>query len=91
MFFSTPKSLSMIESTINEQIMNVGMFYVAVESDILIHERAIYGPLDFLGDVGGLVDALLAIGSWIILLLDTMSGSHLTQYLINNIFFIDNS
>ena len=56
-----------------------------------MHEREIYGPLDFLGDVGGLADALLAIGSWLIMILELISGSQLTQYLLNNIFFLDNS
>ena len=81
----------MVESSIDEYSMNVGTFYITVDRDIHLHEREIYGPLDFLGDVGGLVDALLAIGSWFILLLDAMSGSQLTQYLLNNIFFLDNS
>ena len=31
--------------------------------DFVEHQRQIYSPLDFLGDVGGLADALLAIGS----------------------------
>ena len=33
------------------------------------HVRVIYGPLDFLGDVGGLSDALIGIGSIIITLI----------------------
>ena len=81
----------MIESSIDDFSMNIGTLYITVERDIQMHEREIYGPLDFLGDVGGLVDALMAIGSWFILLLDMLSGSQLTQYLLNNIFFSDNS
>ena len=30
------------------------------------HKRSIYGPLNFLGDVGGLTDALFGIGSILI-------------------------
>ena len=30
------------------------------------HKRTIYGPLNFLGDVGGLTDALFGIGSILI-------------------------
>ena len=81
----------MLESAIDEQSMNIGTFYIMVERDIYMHEREIYGPLDFLGDVGGLVDALLAIGSWFILLLNVMSGSQLTHFLLNNLFYLDNS
>ena len=39
-----------------------------MNKDIHQHDREIYGPLDFLGDVGGLSDALLAIGAWLITL-----------------------
>ena len=31
-----------------------------------VHKRVIYGPLDYLGDVGGLADALLWVGSSLI-------------------------
>ena len=34
-----------------------------------VHKRVIYGPLDYLGDVGGLADALLWIGSSLIYLI----------------------
>ena len=37
--------------------------------DSTSHIRSIYSPLDFLGDVGGLADALYAIGSGIVFLL----------------------
>ena len=32
------------------------------------HKRSIYGPLNFLGDVGGLTDALFGIGSVLVYL-----------------------
>ena len=37
--------------------------------DSMIHKRTIYGPLDLLGDVGGLADALIAIGGAVIALI----------------------
>ena len=49
-------------------------FFIFVSRDVYVHEREIYGLLDFLGDVGGLADALLAIGSWLIILLEFLSG-----------------
>ena len=61
-----------------------------VHRDVYFHEREIYGPLDLLGDIGGLADALLTIGSWLFILLEMISGSELTHFLINNIFFVDN-
>ena len=34
--------------------------------ELKMHKRTIYGPLDLLGDVGGLADALIAIGGAVI-------------------------
>ena len=48
------------------------------------HSRAIYGILDFLGDVGGLFDALKLIAAGIISLFT--SGS-LPNYLVSKLFF----
>ena len=35
-------------------------------TETMRHKRVIYGPLDFLGDFGGLQDALVSIGSLLI-------------------------
>ena len=53
---------------------------------ILNHSRAIYGPLDFLGDVGGLTDALKAIGQAIIFLISLVTGSKLDQHILSQVF-----
>ena len=50
---------------------------------ILNHTREIYGPLDFLGDVGGLTDSLKAIGQAIIFLISLVTGSKLDQYILS--------
>ena len=55
------------------------------------HQRQIYSPLDFLGDVGGLADALLAIGAIAISILQFIFGNPLTEYMVKNIFEKDNS
>ena len=59
--------------------------------DVTIYKRAIYGPLDFLGDVGGLADALFSIGKALIFLFQLTYGSKLSRYLLENIFQADNS
>ena len=41
------------------------------------HKRSIYGPLNLLGDVGGLADALFWIGSALVYSLQIISGSSL--------------
>ena len=50
--------------------------------DLIMHKRTIYGPLDLLGDVGGLADALIAIGGVLIALLQFLGGNRLNNYLI---------
>ena len=45
--------------------------------EIRHHKRIIYGPLDFLGDVGGLADALVTIGSALVALINLLSGDKL--------------
>ena len=52
------------------------------------HSRTIYNALDFLGDIGGLADALRYIGQLLIWLI---SGNNVSQYLILNIFRKDRS
>ena len=41
----------------------LGGFQVSLHPDVEIHKRSIYNALDFLGDVGGLQEALLRLGS----------------------------
>ena len=55
------------------------------------HTRTIYTLLDFLGDIGGLSDALNWIGSVIIAIVQLITGSGLNQYLLRKIFTKDNS
>ena len=53
--------------------------------DKLSHIRKVYGLLDLLGDCGGLLDALLWIGYFIILVSKAISGSRLDEFLISKI------
>ena len=59
--------------------------------DIKEHKRTIYGPLDFLGDVGGLSGILEDIGGILMVLLHLITGNPYTAYLLTNIFQRDNS
>ena len=68
--------------------MLVGFKY---SRDIKEHKRTIYGPLDFLGDVGGLSGILEDIGGIFMVLLHLITGNPYTTYLLNNIFQKDNS
>ena len=62
-----------------------------LSSDITEYKRTIYGPLDFLGDVGGLSDALIYIGSFLVSITQFLTGDHLSHKLIARIFEKDNS
>ena len=42
--------------------------------------------MDFLGDVGGLADALAAIGGVVVYLMQVLSGDQLTKHLITSLF-----
>ena len=59
--------------------------------DFFEHQRQIYSPLDFLGDVGGLADALLAIGAIAISTFQFLFGNPMTEHMIKKIFEKDNS
>ena len=49
-------------------------------------ERTIYNVLDFLGDIGGLLDALNYIGAFFVWIL---TGNGLAQYMVSRVFKID--
>ena len=66
-----------------EGLLNVVFYY---SLDFAEHQRQIYGPLDFLGDVGGLADALIAIGAIFVSIIQLITGNPMARYLIENIF-----
>ena len=55
------------------------------------HKRVIYGPLDYLGDVGGLADALTGIGALLISLFHLVSGDQLMELILTSVFEQDNT
>ena len=50
--------------------------------DMLGVERSVYNVLDWLGDVGGLFDALLVIGGFILFIRHAIRGDAINKYLL---------
>ena len=55
-------------------------------SDEIVHERAVYTVLDLLGDIGGLLDALMYLGQIVLAIIFKFSGSEIYRYLIMMLF-----
>ena len=88
-FTTLPESLVELQGTTRfDGILSIQFYY---SLDFVEHQRNIYSPLDFLGDVGGLADALFPIGALVISLLKLIVGNPLTKYMIQAIFEKDNS
>ena len=88
-FITLPESIQNLKGTPDFKGLLDVVFYYSL--DFAEHQRQIYSPLDFLGDVGGLADALIAIGAIAISSLQLITGNPLTKYMIETIFEIDNS
>ena len=56
-----------------------------MDADIIKHSRSIYTILDFLGDLGGLYDALRLIGSGLIFLYSNFVSNEFTMYLVRSL------
>ena len=79
-FTALPDSTTKFQGTTNfDGILSLQFYY---SPDFTEHQRQIYSPLDFLGDVGGLADALLAIGSIFIWILQFFFGSQMGNFMI---------
>ena len=88
-FITLPESFDHLQGTTRfDGILSIQFYY---SLDYVEHQRQIYSPLDFLGDVGGLADALFAIGAIAVSLLQLVFGNPLTKYMIQAIFQKDNS
>ena len=62
----------------------VGGFIFNVSPDTVFHERSVYTVLDWLGDVGGLFDALKLISSVIVAL---CTNGIFPSYVISKLFY----
>ena len=47
-----------------------------------MHQRSIYNALDWLGDIGGLLDALTVIGSFLMTIYTLIIGDPLDSYIL---------
>ena len=88
-FTTLPESTQNLKGTPDFKGLLAVVFYYSL--DLAEHQRQIYSPLDFLGDVGGLADALIAIGAIAMSIFHFITGNPLTKYLIESIFESDNS
>ncbi len=70
---------------------SLASFVVMFNPEKLNNSRSIYNFLDFLGDVGGLFDMLCIVATVLLLVSTFIFGSGLSQYLLSNIFKVDNS
>ena len=87
-FSTLPETASNLKGTTEfEGILNMVFYY---SLDFAEHQRQIYSPLDFLGDVGGLTDALVKIGACLLSIIRLLIGDDLSLSLINRIFEKDN-
>ena len=59
---------------------------ILLERDVVHYKRSIYSTLDFLGDLGGLYDALLVLGYVMIFLFKIIVGNELEDYLLKVLF-----
>ena len=90
MGFSTPEELEVFTLQDVHQKFYVtepgfvGGFQVQVSQDQVQHARSVYTILDWLGDVGGLIDALKLIAH---LLVALFSGGSMSGYLISQLFY----
>ena len=66
-------------------------FAIVFSPEKLNNTRSIYNFLDFLGDVGGLFDMLCIVANILLSTSTFIFGSGLNQYLVTNIFRVDNS
>ena len=80
-FYSIRQADRMYPTRVNNLVAG---YQIQTSADQVHNQRAIYTVLDFLGDVGGLLDGLKLIGASIISL---FYGNSLSDFLLSQIFF----
>lgn len=68
----------------NDKESLVSGFFIITSPDRVTYQRSIYTFLDFLGDIGGLLDAFKLLGA---ALINLIYGSSLSNYLLTNLFY----
>ena len=61
-------------------------FEFKLNKDVIHHKRSVYTFLDLLGDLGGLMDALVGIMSCIVALYLNIIGCPMQEYLLKTLF-----
>ena len=61
-------------------------FAFKLNKDVIHHKRSVYTFLDLLGDLGGLMDALVGIMSCIVALYLNIIGCPMREYLLRALF-----
>ena len=78
-----------VETQPNSDTSIVMRLEFETSSDEIIHSRSVYTFLDFLGDIGGLLDMLIQLASFLWTVAFAVSGSELTRFLISALFVRD--
>ena len=65
---------------------DLGSCTFEIIDNYISHQRSIYNGLDFLGDVGGLLDGLTAIGGFLMTIFCFIFGNPLDSYLLESLF-----
>ena len=62
-------------------------FQIVLSHDVKVFKRQIYTVFDVIGDIGGLLDGLHALGMIMISLHMSLFGNPLTIFLLSKIFY----
>ena len=60
--------------------------HISPDVDVKVYKRSIYNVFDWLGDIGGLLDALTAFGGIIISLFTFVRGDQLEAFLLSTVY-----
>ena len=63
---------------------------IKMSEQTVAHQRSIYNALDWLGDIGGLLDGLTTIGSFVVAIYSFILGDPLDSYLLQSLFKTEN-
>ena len=62
---------------------------IEVDTQIVKHSRQIYNLLDWVGDIGGLIDGLTAIGGFFMIIYASIFGDALNHFLLQKLFKVE--
>ena len=74
-----------VQQVDNPKISLIGVLF-ALDADIVYHERKIYNILDLVGDIGGLADGLVGLGTAFLFFVSLLTGDGPHVPMIENVF-----